>query len=478
MSLIELLPPANYRLYTLAPMRRWSRYILNYLYAISSDSSRYSITASCSLTSTEYGLLTGYGFSATFVVTGLFMGRAADSNNRRNIIVIGCFIWNGALAGMGSSTVFWELLMYRLFLGFGQAFSNPASYSMISDLFIPDHRPMANGLFATGCYIGGGMASLSETIAESIGWRMMVFICAAVGAGVATVMMLTMFEPLRQGTKETKDAAGEEKDGAAKAAAAADVNKPSIWEAIVYLFTDVHTALLLLGASVRYMGGYAIAGYLPTFYESKWLGKTSAYSEINAFVVAFGGFLSSFIGGKVTSAWLESAKNPDPSARWLGAEKANYYVPMIGCLAAIPFMLIALYSSNFYISLCVGLLGEYLTAECWFGPYMSALTSGVPSQMRATAVATMMFTATFMGSLISYIIGVLYDYYATDKSDGNVSTLTWLLLGSVVGTYALSAQLFFVASRYAPTASKAKAPKDASTEKTPLLGGVSGEGAA
>ena len=78
------------------------------------------------------------------------MGRAADSNNRRNIIVIGCFIWNAALAGMGSSTAFWELLVYRLVLGFGQAFSNPASYSMITDLFPPDQRPFANGLFATG----------------------------------------------------------------------------------------------------------------------------------------------------------------------------------------------------------------------------------------------------------------------------------------------------------------------------------------
>jgi hypothetical protein len=38
---------------------QWSRYILNYLYAISSDSSKYSITEACSLTSTEYGLLTG-----------------------------------------------------------------------------------------------------------------------------------------------------------------------------------------------------------------------------------------------------------------------------------------------------------------------------------------------------------------------------------------------------------------------------------
>ena len=450
------------------------------------------------------------------------MGRAADSSNRRNIIVIGCFIWNAALAGMGSSTAFWELLVYRLVLGFGQAFSNPASYSMITDLFPPDQRPFANGLFATGCYIGGGLASLSEILGESMGWRWTMFLCAAIGAGFATIMMLTMFEPKRQGAKEIKAASGEEKSDAEKAEEA----KPTFMATLAFLFTDPHTAFLLLAASIRFMGGYAIAGYLPTFYESKWSSLTSQYSEINAFVVAFGGFFSSFLGGKITSAWLESAKSESVSYAkkklatrlsyahfckycaafatvrcalpsfmaykrplffrllcplvnktttiiyrikpWPGASKANYYVPMIGCLSAIPFMLIALYSPNFYVSLCLGLLGEYLTAECWFGPYMSALTAGVPSQMRATAVATMMFTATFMGSLISYVIGVLEDYYVDSKGDSTVTVLTWLLLFSVVGTYLISALLFSVASRYAPLTEEEKRA-GGSTETTSLL---------
>jgi MFS family permease len=51
----------------------------------------------------------------------------------------------------------------------GEAFSNPASYSMIPDLFPPEKRPTANGIFASAVYIGGGMASLSEAIAEDIG---------------------------------------------------------------------------------------------------------------------------------------------------------------------------------------------------------------------------------------------------------------------------------------------------------------------
>lgn len=73
------------------------------------------------------------------------MGRAADSHNRKLIIALGCLIWSLATAGMGSSSAFWSLLTFRLLLGLGAAFSNPASYSMIADLFPPDQRPMANG---------------------------------------------------------------------------------------------------------------------------------------------------------------------------------------------------------------------------------------------------------------------------------------------------------------------------------------------
>lgn len=77
--------------------------------------------------------------------SGLFMGRAADSHNRKQIIVLGCLIWSVATAGMGSASAFWSLLTFRLLLGLGAAFSSPASYSMIADLFPPEQRPTANG---------------------------------------------------------------------------------------------------------------------------------------------------------------------------------------------------------------------------------------------------------------------------------------------------------------------------------------------
>lgn len=405
---------------------QWARYILNYLYAVpyddgESDASLISLTYSCDLTATEYGLLTGYGFSATFVITGLFMGRAADMYNRKNIVTIGCYIWNIALTGMGMSNDFTQLLAFRLLLGFGQAFSNPASYSMIADLFPAEKRATGNGIFASGVYIGGGLASVSESIAESIGWRETMYLCAIIGAGVATILFVTVGEPARQKTvsKEVKK-----------------TDEPSIsaMESMKLIFGSPKVCVLLAAASVRYMGGYAISGYLPDMYDYVFTSYTTQYSYINAYVVAFGGFVSSNAGGRITQMWVES-----------GETRANYYVPMIGCLLGCPFMAICCLSSNFYVSLCVGLFGEYLVAECWFGPFIAALQGALPNEARAMGVAVMMGCATFFGSLASYIIGVVYDNLVDEGDSYNV--VRYLVLYSVLGTYLTAAALFYLGSR-------------------------------
>jgi MFS family permease len=183
---------------------QWCRYVLNYLYAIDSNDPKLSIASACGLNSTQYGFLTGYGFSATFVVSGLFMGRAADGYNRRNIIVAGCMLWSLALFAMGQSSNFTSLLIFRLLLGIGESFSNPSSFSLIADIFPPEDRPNANGLYASAVYIGGGLASLSEALGLSIGWRGVMSVASSVGGAVALLFLATVTEPKRQSSLAVK----------------------------------------------------------------------------------------------------------------------------------------------------------------------------------------------------------------------------------------------------------------------------------
>ncbi|EGB09314.1 hypothetical protein AURANDRAFT_63392 [Aureococcus anophagefferens] len=238
--------------------QQWSRYSLNYLYNVSADDDFTSIQAADSLSYADYGILTGYGFSATFCLAGLVAGRAADVSSRKLIIFAGCLIWNAALFMIGYSKTYAEVLLWRLALGFGQAFSNPASYSLIADYFPEAQRAQANGLFA--CGVGGGLASLCISMATSLGWRDACFLIAALGFGLAALEGLGVAEPGRGAAKPAGGDAG---------APAPGPPKKTFKQALAAIFGN---RLVVL------------AGYLPTFYGVVFPGYDDEYSYINAYV--------------------------------------------------------------------------------------------------------------------------------------------------------------------------------------------------
>lgn len=370
--------------------QQWSRYSLNYLYNISSDDDRTSIAKADSISYADYGILTGYGFSATFCIAGLFAGRAADIMSRRIIVFAGVAIWNVALFMMGSSHSFTLILCWRMLLGFGQAFSNPASYSLIADYFPEEQRAQANGLFACGVYIGGGMASLCISMATALGWRTTCFLIALVGFVCAAVEVLFVREPARSEDKK--------KEISGTTATQSDADKPrNFRESFQTIYANNLVILLFWASSLRFMGGYAIAGYLPTFYAEVFPSYNEEYSYINAYVVAAGGFLSSWLGGTIADKWRKS----EPRARM--------YLPACGCFGALPFIAICCLAPNFYVSILLGLFLEYLIAECWFGPVIATMQSALPADCRALAIACFTLMGTFLGSAASYIIGVVYD---------------------------------------------------------------------
>lgn len=413
--------------------QQWSRYSLNYLYNVSADDDETSIAVADHVSFADYGILTGYGFSATFCIAGLFAGRAADVMSRRMIVFAGVAIWNVALFMMGYSTSFGLLLVWRLVLGFGQAFTNPASYSLIADYFPEEHRAQANGLFACGVYIGGGLASLCISMAQSLGWRFTCFGIALVGFGLAAVQALFVQEPDR--VKKKSEALDKQR---------------TFEEAMRTIFANKLVVLIFAASALRFMGGYAIAGYLPTFYDVKFPSYDSEYSYINAYVVAAGGFFSSWLGGMIADKW--HAVEP----------RARAYLPALGCFLALPFMAVCCLAPNFYVSILVGLFMEYLMAECWFGPVVATMQSSLDNDCRALAIACFTLIATFFGSAASYAIGLVYDALLKTYP---AQIIQWLVLWSVVISYASSGILFlYISTLVNPGPVRA-------TEARPLLGG-------
>lgn len=112
----------------------------------------------------------------------------------------------------------------------------------------------------------------------------------------------------------------------------------------------------------------------------------------------------------------------------------------------MPLWVAVCQSTDFYTS--IGLLfGEYIVAECWFGPVLASLYGSVPRSVQGTSQG--LFTVvSAIGNLMPVLIGAL------QKDGGLSSTLAW----TVSGAYALSALFFVLAAEQMPRAPVADSP--------------------
>jgi MFS family permease len=117
-----------------------------------------SIKADMHLTDFQLGLLQGIAFALFYTICGLPLGWLVDRWSRRGLIGLSVVIWSIAAASCGLIQNFWQFLLGRFSVGFGEAGLAPASYSLISDLF-PRHKiTTALTIYAFGASIGPALA--------------------------------------------------------------------------------------------------------------------------------------------------------------------------------------------------------------------------------------------------------------------------------------------------------------------------------
>jgi MFS family permease len=90
------------------------------------------------LSDTEFSLLQGMTFAIFYTFVGLYMGKLADTKNRRNLIVIGVTAWSLMTALCGTAKNFSHLFMARVGVAIGEATLSPAAYSITGDYFTKD----------------------------------------------------------------------------------------------------------------------------------------------------------------------------------------------------------------------------------------------------------------------------------------------------------------------------------------------------
>jgi len=153
---------------------------------------------------TQMGFLVGLTFAIFYATLGMPIAMLADRTNRRNIITAAISIWSAMTVLCGYAGSFFQLALARIGVGVGEAGSTPPSHSIIADLFPPESRGTAMGVFALGVNIGLLIAYLAGGwLSENYGWRMTFVIVGLPGLLIAAILFLTVKEPRRGGAELT-----------------------------------------------------------------------------------------------------------------------------------------------------------------------------------------------------------------------------------------------------------------------------------
>ena len=338
---------------------------------------------------TAMGFLTGFAFALFYATLGIPVAHLADRWSRRNVIAISITLWSGMTALCGAATSFWQLALFRIGVGVGEAGGTPPSHSLIADYFPPEQRSTALSIHATGTQFGVLIGMLGgAVIAEAYGWRMAFVIFGIPGLLVGMLIALTVREPVR-------------KDAPVQGAIWADIK--SVWQLPGFF-------LISCAGALTGLAGYGLGAWSPSF-----LIRSHGLSLVEAGLMlgitgAVGGILGAVIGGVLCDRLSQR------DLRW------QLWFPSLGAFASAPFMFaFVLWPESqawtvgditVPVAMVFMLFGGVIAAF-WIGPTYAAVQNLAPAHRRTQASALFLFMFNLIGlGLGPLVIGVLSDILA------------------------------------------------------------------
>ena len=290
---------------------QWCRQSIYYLcdFSKSADSFRY-INVSLNFSQETYATLASFVFTVFFSGFSLVAGSVADKYPRNLIAIIGCTVWSIATALEAFTTNVWSFGLLRAFVGSSQAFYNPAVYTLLADIFPKRLIARVNGIFTSGIYLGGGLASLSIILDGYIGWRSTLLTLSSFGLIAIAGCLLFVKDP-RTSRNETRTVVAVE----ASEAIFSGTSTSKAIEAVKVVFRSPEARYIFLAATLRYSAGFCIGVWKAPFVFAKFPGSENLFSGTNAIVVAIGGLLSSVIGGYISDLLANPTEGKKAIAR-------------------------------------------------------------------------------------------------------------------------------------------------------------------
>ncbi|MDB5679895.1 MFS transporter [Sphingomonas bacterium] len=327
------------------------------------------IQASLNLNDAQFGAIGGTAFAILYSVLGVPLALAADRWGKTRVIAASLVVWSGFTALCGTATGFWQLFLYRLGVGVGEAGGAAPSYALIADYFPVERRARAVGIYSMGIPIGlGAGVLLGAYIAKYINWQAAFIVMGVAGILVAPVF-LWLVRDRYPPTVAIKGA-------------------PSPFLVVPLLMKKPAYWLLSISAGCSSMAGYGLALWAPKIIAVQF-GWTAPAQLTNVGwfmggLLLIGGSVGIFLGGVVSDR--------------LGKTDRAWYprVPAIAWLITAPMFIIGFRTGDPVLAWFILLIPNALNT-LWLGPIITAVQHLAPSEMRAGTSGTFLFVNNLLG---------------------------------------------------------------------------------
>lgn len=383
-----------------------------------------SIVSDLDLSDTQYGLLSGLIFVTVYAVTGLFMGAMADRHHRPRIIAAGLALWSSLTAATGFTHNFIQITFARMFIGVGESALTPTAISILSDLFPPQKRGMATGIYYFGVPIGAGSSYLiAGWLGPIIGWRNCFMVLG--GIGLLFVLLLLFLKDPKRGAMDIGNKTAN--------IAIEKFSFANSWRDILFSLKNSRALVFTLLAAVT-MAVPVGAGSM----EMLWLVRERSYLEADIaktfgllFMVS-GTFAAIF--GAIVSDWY--------NANFKGGRVRFLLICLLVLMPVLmSYRFIEPNTPLFYA--CMSL--SFVFVSFSYGPIFASVQELTPVPYRATMLGFLLLLVNIVGSGGGAgIVGVSSDYL---RSQGYSEPLSLsLFLASLIAL--LSGPLLFIAAKH------------------------------
>ena len=386
------------------------------------------IKADLKINDTLVGLLAGTAFAVFYAVMGLPLGRVADSANRRNLISICIAFWSIFTAGCSLARSYAMLFLARMGVGIGEAGLNPASFSILSDLFPKERLGAALSVFYIGNLLGSSLALIvggsvvqavtrqPEIILPILGtmasWRATFLILGLPGLLFA-LLVFTVKEPIRKNLARTSSG----------------TTKLSLEQTFAEIRSRWQSVLgISVGFALQAACNYGFNLWVPQYFlrVHGWtIGQTGR--ALGLLILPFG-CLGLYLGGWFSERWQKQGKID-------GALLVGIPCAVGILLFLVPAMLMP------SAGLSLALIGPgFFFLVLPMGTAGAALQLIFPNQVRAQVSALYLFILNLGGlSLGPLLPGVFTDYLFKDPKMIGVSLALTMAVAAILMIVVISA---------------------------------------